>query len=89
MISDVHEQLGLLEVLNAEGIANLLHGLLGKGGNINAQDEDGVRYAFLLHPIGIHLDGLDAHLFIFGEEHEQLIGLVVGFFLFGGRVALS
>mmetsp|Transcript_16188 Transcript_16188/g.46507 ORF Transcript_16188/g.46507 Transcript_16188/m.46507 type:complete len:227 (-) Transcript_16188:69-749(-) len=80
VLGNVHQEFGLLEMLNAEGVADLLHGLLGEGGDVHPQDEDGVRDPLLLHTVGVHLDRFDSDLFVLGKEHEQLIGFVVGFF---------
>lgn len=81
VLRNVHQELGLLKVLNAEGIADLLHGLLGEGGYVHSQDEDGVRDSLLLHSVRVHLDRLDPDLFILGKEDEQLIGFIIRFFL--------
>lgn len=81
VIGNVHQELGLLEMLNAEGVADLLHCLLGEGGDVHPQDEDGVRDSLLLHTVGVNLDRLDSDLFVLGEEDKQLVGFVIGFFL--------
>lgn len=81
VLGDIHQELSLLKVLDAEGVTDLLHGLLGKGGDVHPQDEDGIRDPLLLHSVGVHLDRLDSNLFVLGEEYEQLVRFVVSFFL--------
>ena len=81
VLRNVHQQFRLLEVLDPEAVAHLQHGLLGEGGYVHSQDEDGVRDSLLLHSVRVHLDRLDPDLFILGKEDEQLIGFIIRFFL--------
>lgn len=81
MLCDIHQQLCLLEMLDPETIAHLLHSLLRKGRDIPPQHQNCIRNALILHAIGQDFDGFHSNLFVFWEEDEELIRFVIRFFL--------
>jgi hypothetical protein len=68
VLSNIHQELCLFEVLNAKGITHFLDSLLGKGSNVYAENHNCVAHVFCPHAVGVDLDGLDSDLFVFWEE---------------------